>query len=362
MRVLIVAYSLHLTGGTERSIINLANGLVEANFEVKLISLVNIGIKPSFQLNPRIDNIHLDILGNFTSTVSRLIKLPKVLLSIRRNLLIHNADWIICFGEKMNVLIILSLLFNKTKIILSENYPPGIHYINPFWSFMRKLTYIKAKYVTVLTPNDINYFPGFIKKKTVAIPNIINVPNCRKDQSIENKSAIAIGRLDTVKRYDLLINAFLIVSKKFPDWKLAIWGDGPLKNELVKLIHSLNLQEKILLKGLTQNIYGELVESDFLILSSQYESFGYVICEAMSVGIPVISFDCPSGPRHIIRHNTDGFLIPFGDSQKLAQAIIELIEKKGLRKKMGYQALDVLDRFSKTNIISKWKSLLSSQV
>ncbi|NUN09120.1 MAG: glycosyltransferase family 4 protein [Ignavibacteriaceae bacterium] len=356
---MIVAYALHLVGGTERSIINLANGLADENYEVILISLVNSGESTSFALHQNINLIRLNILGKFVSTFGRILALPGVLLSIRHNILKHKSDRVICFGEKMNILIVLSLLFNKTRLILSENYPPGIHYINPLWRLLRSLTYRKAWNITVLTPDDIDYFHKGVRNKVISIPNIINNPGRRKDLNFKSKVVIAIGRLDVVKRYDLLINAFSIVGKKYPDWKLEIWGEGPMKNELNEQIKKLDLESSVLLKGVTKDIYPELLRANFLVLSSQYESFGYVICEAMSVGIPVVSFDCPSGPRHIIRHNVDGLLIPFGDTEELANGIIKLIEEEGLRIEMGNKALDVLNRFSTKSIISEWSKLLS---
>ncbi|HOI08803.1 MAG TPA: glycosyltransferase, partial [Deltaproteobacteria bacterium] len=146
------------------------------------------------------------------------------------------------------------------------------------------------------------------------------------------------------------------------DWSLVILGEGEDRRLLQDLISRLSLDDRVLLPGRIQNLEPVLRRSDIFVLSSRYEGFPNVLMEAMALGLPVISTDCPYGPGDIIRHGHDGILVPNQDVQALANAMGALIEDEGERRRLAAQSPSVLDRFGKDAIMHQWDRLVESAV
>lgn len=159
------------------------------------------------------------------------------------------------------------------------------------------------------------------------------------------------------KGYDILIDVWNIVFKKHTDWILEIYGEGSERKNLQEKINKLGLKESFLLKGVVKNIQNKYLESSIYVMSSRYEGFGMVLTEAMACGLPVIAFECPCGPKDIIKDNEDGFLIELGNIEQMAEKIEELIVNKEKRKFFGENAKINVQRFSQDKIMNKWKEL-----
>ncbi len=199
-------------------------------------------------------------------------------------------------------------------------------------------------------------------KKNWKLENIKVIPNSltffpKEYSKCNSKKAITIGRLVEVKGYDILIDIWNIVSKKYPDWILEIYGDGQERENLQNKIDALKLKEKIILKGFVKNVKKAYLESSIYILTSRSEGMPMVLLEAMSCGLPVVSFDSPTGPKDIIKDGEDGFLIKFGDIEKMAERIEELISNEEKRKQFGINARKNIQRFSPEKIMNRWKNL-----
>ncbi|MEG1142385.1 MAG: glycosyltransferase, partial [Clostridia bacterium] len=213
-------------------------------------------------------------------------------------------------------------------------------------------------YVIVMTNNAKLQYDKWIKKDIVVIPNMINENS--KYSTLENKQIISIGRLEEEKDFITLINIFKNIQKKYPDWILKIVGEGSKKEELINLINSYNLQDKVIFTGVLNDdeIKNEMLQSSIFVSTSKTESFSLVLCEAMNYGIPVISFDIDVGPREIIDNEINGYLIENRNLNKMKDKIIELIDNKELRKKIGNNASIKAKTFYPSNVINKWKELL----
>ncbi|MCR5464841.1 MAG: glycosyltransferase family 4 protein [Bacteroidales bacterium] len=192
--------------------------------------------------------------------------------------------------------------------------------------------------------------------KVVVIPNPVEVKRGIRS-NLDTKRVIAVGRLVPQKNFASLINAFRGVSMRHPDWRLDIYGEGPEREPLQSLISEFLLEDKIRLNGSSHRVLEEMANSSMLAMTSRFEGFGVVLIEAMSVGLPVVSYACPCGPKDIITDAVDGFLVPSGDEDKLAERICELIEDEDKRRRMGLAALSSSGRFDIDRVILLWMEL-----
>ncbi|WP_294746758.1 glycosyltransferase family 4 protein [uncultured Prevotella sp.] len=221
-----------------------------------------------------------------------------------------------------------------------------------------KLAVSRFDALMALTPDDAKSWGPYIK--TVSIPNCLPYrPHLPADLSAEKKRVIAVGRLDYQKGQDLLLKAWKRVEEAHPDWRLDIFGDGQEKAALNSQLSTLNLKN-VTLHPSTTDIYTEYLNSDFLVCSSRWESFGLILIEAMSCGIPAVSFDCDNGPRSIIADGQDGLLVKNGDTDDLADKINYLIEHPDLRQQMGRAAYKNVSRFSEEEVFKRYLAFYKS--
>lgn len=168
---------------------------------------------------------------------------------------------------------------------------------------------------------------------------------------------VAVGRLAAQKNFLSLIRAFRMVADRHPDWTLEIYGDGSEREMLQNAISELGLEKSVSLCGKTTEVRQKMLETSCFVLSSRYEGMPLVMLEAMSCGLPVVSYDCPCGPKDIITDGVDGFLVPAGDERMLAERICRLIENPELRAGMGASALAKSENYRIENIVQMWTEL-----
>ena len=193
------------------------------------------------------------------------------------------------------------------------------------------------------------------------IPNPLG-EKMEESAPLTNKKIITVGRLEPQKNHGSLIRAFRKVADVHPDWTLEIYGVGSLQNRLQTLINELGLQENVFLKGATLTPQKEILASSVFVLTSVYEGFGVVLTEAMQCGVPVVSYDCPCGPKDIITDGVDGFLVPSGDETALAEKICRLIDDPTLRRQMGASAKQATAKYDIENIRGLWMQLFRELV
>jgi glycosyltransferase involved in cell wall biosynthesis len=167
-----------------------------------------------------------------------------------------------------------------------------------------------------------------------------------------------MGRLEPQKGFDLLIRAYASVADSRPDWDLTILGEGGERRALEGLVARLGLSTRISLPGRDPEALGALRRSDLFVLSSRYEGFPNALLEAMACGVPVISFDCPSGPADIVSDGVDGRLVPAEDVDGLAAAIVELTGSEPLRLAFGAKGAEAAARYSVDRLARRWEEVL----
>ncbi len=216
--------------------------------------------------------------------------------------------------------------------------------------------------IVVMTEGEKNEWN--IDDKVVFIPNMLaSYPKELPVSTQTHHRIISVGRYAYQKGYDMLIEAWKIVEEKYPSWSLHIYGshDGDMGDydQLLHLIEDNHMQN-VCLHPATNDVYSKYFESDFYVMSSRFESFGLVLIEAMSCGLPVVSFDCKFGPHSIIADGETGILVPPSNVNKLAQSICFMIEHIDERMRMGQKARASVSKFSPERILSIWQQFYQS--
>lgn len=211
----------------------------------------------------------------------------------------------------------------------------------------------------ILTHEDHTYWGN--------LPNITVIPNAALHTGLpravkDSKRVIAVGRLDYQKGFDRLIKAWALVQRsgQYADWRLDIFGQGEWHDRLQAMIVADGLQDTARINRPTTRIMEEYAASEMLVMSSHYEGFPMVMIEAMACGLPVVSYDYKCGPRDIIADGENGLIVPDGDIEALARAMMRLMDDGDLRKRMSVEASKVVDTYSEKKIMEVWTELFRS--
>ena len=174
---------------------------------------------------------------------------------------------------------------------------------------------------------------------------------------LTNKRVIAVGRYVYQKGFDLLLHAWKLIEQQHPDWELAIYGMGD-RTFYEQIITELQIDRtRCHLNGSTSDIKAEYLNSSLFVFSSRFEGFGMVLIEAMACGLPVVSFDCPCGPKDIVRHNEDGLLVPSGNIDALAEAMHQMMLDDSLRQQMAKVAVKNVQRYKLNEVCQHWQKI-----
>ena len=226
-----------------------------------------------------------------------------------------------------------------------------------FWDYYILNKVKKADCVVTLTQEDKEFWRSYAKRIEV-IPNILTITP-KKVVDYRAKRIIAAGRFVHQKGFDLLLDAWHMINKDISDWHLYIFGNEN-REPYQKIVDKYQMNDNTHLMGATKDIAEEFSKSSIFVLSSRFEGFGLVLAEAMSCGLPCVSFDCPYGPRDIITDREDGILVENGNVEALSKAIEQLMTEEDLRQSMGEKALINVARYDSSNIMTRWEELFSS--
>ena len=376
MHILYIYSEISIMGGTDKVLVEKANYLATHGYQVTVVTEAQMGRDLSFPLEPTVKYIDMGLDFN-KQYQPNIFKRAYIYFSLRRKyrkrlkkvLMVEKPDIVsVIVGRSLDF--IADIHDGSIKIVeahttkhflrsyhLMEQKGGVFKYLAQYlrWNMCRHIARLDG--IVLLTQRDADDWKE--AKRTFVIPNA--VPYYPKESStLDNKQVIMVGRYNDAKGYDYLIPAWTMVHQRHPDWVLNAYGSGELHDQVVKWIEECHLEDSFILHEPTSNITEKYLESSICVLSSRYEGFSLVILEAMACGVPFVSFDCPHGPRNIIRHEEDGLLVEYLNSQALAGGICRLIEDESFRKRLGANARKNILRFSQESVMQQWEMLFAN--
>ncbi|MGD8561481.1 MAG: glycosyltransferase family 4 protein [Desulfarculaceae bacterium] len=363
MRIALVIAEMG-AGGAERVVKVLAEAWAERGHQVTLITLSAVD-QDFYSLDPRIKRIGLDLMRDSANPWQGLKHNWLRLRRLRRALGGSQPQVIISHTDKTNVLTILAALGLGTPVVACEHIDPFIHQIGAVWQRLRRFTYPRAGAIVGVTKAAESYVRGFVKTKPVlTIPNPIQPlppapPEAEKRPWPQGPTLISMGRLSEQKNFSLLIKAFAVCLEEHPSWHLVILGEGEERAQLTDLAAGLGISDKVYLPGRVEEPAKWLRQADLFALSSHYEGFPMSLLEAMACGLPVLSTDCSTGIREIIRPDLDGVIVPPGKTEDLAAALAGLMADPGKRAALAQRAAEVTQRFGLETVLQRWDDLFT---
>lgn len=226
----------------------------------------------------------------------------------------------------------------------------------------REFSGLLRRYDRIIIPTEYEKKTAWNnEKRVVVIPNPCRF-NRNTVSALNQNKLLAVGRFDEGKNYSSLIRSFRLISDRFPDWTLTIVGEGDDFSSIKSLTLSLNLSDKVFFPGYISDLEKYLSDASIFVHTSLFETFGMVIVEAMSYGLPIVAYDCPYGPRSIIKDEMEGYLVPMGNEVLLADRICSIIEKRALRQRMGNLAWEKTKCYDIDTITNRWMDLFINLV
>ncbi len=254
----------------------------------------------------------------------------------------------------------LKLFLPRLKQIFWEHFCVHYNANNSRMASLRRLALKFGDAYITLTPQDAKFLKENYKPNCLVldIPNICSYQLTQEPYNSKSKIIISAGNLITAKGFDLALSAATHVAKSHPDWRWEIYGDGSEKENLIKQAKDLGVDNFVSFMGRTNDLKPIYKSASIYVLPSRSEGFGLVLIEAQSHRLPIVTFDVPYGPRNIVTHEENGFLVEPFDTVSLASAICELIENPEKRKQFSDKAIKNLDRYHANSVLKMWKNLL----
>jgi glycosyltransferase involved in cell wall biosynthesis len=364
MNILIFIYSMH-SGGAERVTANLANHWTGKGWNVTIVTLASQALD-YYELNPAVKRIAMNLEGESANPFAAIANNLRRVLALRRVLSQVKPDVALAMMSSANILLALASVGLKyvATVGSERTHPPQLP-SGAVWKALRAYLYGGLSAVTALTQETSVWLRiNTMARKIFVIPNaaiwplpqqrpLLELPSMLR----ERQMLLAVGRLSEEKQFDLLIAVFQRLVIAFPNWVLVILGEGPDRKLLEDQVRLAGLTDRILLLGRAGNLGQWYEAADLYVMTSRFEGFPNALVEAMAFGAPVVSFDCDTGPRDIIRHEVDGQLVPDGDTVALERALRIMMGNEPLRRRFAERAIDVRVRFSMDKVACMWEEL-----
>ena len=344
-------------GGAERVMVNLADYLHRNGVRVTLVT--QYICEEEYALPAGIPRILSEITPQ-EETGSRIGDFLARYRKLRRIFMELAPDCILSFIGKNNLMTLLCTRFTGIPAVVSVRGEPKSEYYNFPMRFLAKTLFACAAGVIVQTGAARDFFPPVIRKKAVILKNPLN-PAFVRERRTERPDGriVSVGRVDANKNHALILRAFARIAPEFPDTSLVIYGDGEKRRELIGKAQELGLSNRVQFPGAVSDVAEKIRTASAFVLSSGHEGMPNALIEAMCLGIPSISTDCPcGGPRELIEDGVNGYLIPVGDEEALADRLRRIFSDEEGAERMGKQAALLLEEYRPERVNAEWMDYL----
>lgn len=348
-------------GGTERVVANLVNYLAEQGIKVVLVTQYRR--EEEYGISSKVKRVLSDICDAEVSNnrvkdfVERYKKLRKIVKE-------ESPDCILSFIGKNNFMMLAAAVFTGIPVVVSVRAEPAGEYNSMIMRLLAKTLFVGAAGVILQTEEAKKFFPSYIKKKTVILKNPLNREFVREPfEGKKNGNVVSVGRVDENKNHRMLIRAFAGITEEFPQSELIIYGEGESRADLIALSRQMGISDRVLLPGSVSHVAEKIAESSVFVLCSDSEGMPNALIEAMCLGIPVISTDCPcGGPRELIQDGENGFLIPVRDEDALKERLRMILGDPELAKRLGLNAAKLAEQYQPDRVSQQWQEYLFSRM
>lgn len=335
-------------GGAETVTVRLATRYFKQGHDVEIIMLLNNTIE--FDLPEGIKVI--DFSGK---TNSRIRRISYWLKSLKKHFKERKPDVVVSFIARINNLTLMSVKDKNTKVIISERNDPRHDSRNKMtWFFINRL-YKKADCIVFQTEECKVLFKKNIQEKGIVIPNPVNIKGIVDEKKYDKNLVLYAGRFSEQKNVETIINAAEIVSKQYPSIKFELYGDGPLKDNLKKLVEDKHLSNNVFIFDNIPNIQDKMHETRLFVMSSLYEGMSNSLLEASYSGLPCLT--TPVLGSSVIKEDQNGYFYNFKDHQKLAELIIQLMDDKKYSS-LRHKSIEIAKTIKHEDTFLKWDELV----
>lgn len=342
-------------GGAERVVTSLANTLSQLGHNVTVITTIRH--EDDYSLN---SNVRRCVLNEMNLSRWSLVNKCKRFGKLRNICKEYDIEVLIAFLGGAVSYSVLASIGLKTKVVASERNSPAFTYKSMPRRIWAKFIYSLSDGVVFQTNDAKEWFPRMVQRKSVVIPNPVKDVFYSTPYAPRLNEIISIGRLTEQKNFQLLIEAFDLVVGTVPNARLSIYGEGHLEKPLQRLIDGKGLSNHIKLKGRTYDVPKVLSEASVFVMSSDVEGMPNALMEAMTIGVPSVSTDCPCGGPRFLLSEERGLLSPVGDAAELAKKILILLEDEQLREAYSLRSKTYMMQFRQEIITAKWVDFISS--
>ena len=369
-------------GGAERVVSLLANEFVKKGMEV--VVATEWYSEEEYELDAKVKRIHAG-LSEKEEKSSRVAKQWFRVKNLRKVLVQEVPDVLISFCVKANYRAMMASTGTGIPVIVSVRNDPKIDYVGAVNGFMNKLFLNRAAGCVFQTEEAQEFFDEVLQKKSIIICNPVNEKYLQAERKMSVKKIVCVGRLVAQKNQMLLVNAFEKILKKYPDYHLYLYGDGSddeCKEELIRYVESaevkvleqqlestdvtkgvVKLNNHIHFMGLSSTLEKDMADASMFVLPSNYEGMPNALMEAMALGLPVISTDCPcGGSRYWIETGVNGQLVPVKDVDAMAEAVEYYIQNPERAEEMGAKARTRLKEATMDKVFRQWKDYIEDRL
>ena len=350
-----------IVGGIGKVLNNIASKLSQYDdkYKVYVLSVCRKYDNNSYELP---SNVSYDYLNKGTLRIRSAI--TKSFFPLLRYLSKNKIDVVFLMGHYTVPVALFVSRFVKTKFVFCDHGAISNQLNDKTVTNFRKIASKKFDKVITLTDRNKSDYMNLFNAKEEKLQRIYNwldsdIFNYSSSEYDEgSKSIITVGRFTSEKGLDMLVDVAKIVFERHPDWKWDVYGDGEIFDEIKEKVKILNLESNVFLKGLERQVYEKYKNYAIYVLTSYREGLPLALLEAKANKLPIVSFDCVTGPGEIVVDGKDGFLVSCYDKNEMANKICKLIEDSVLRKSFSNNSLSNMDKFNEEKILNEWVELI----